>query len=213
MYNVNNIQSKPPRYGSAYPTVSRQSEVVTMSVPEDTTKRRRRGEAQRQIAHCLLKYKMAHRNSPTWEELAHDMGYSQRTCAHNIVQNAVRKNRANAPYLIDLGDKKVWMDIDEHGKPMVHYEGEDVQPLLRNEKRGLSPQRRKHSADVIRGLYRQQRGRCWWCGEELFGVYQIDHRVPLAKGGSDHEDNLCLACPRCNKIKSDKMPFEIGRLI
>lgn len=33
------------------------------------------------------------------------------------------------------------------------------------------------------------------------GKLQIDHIQPLAKGGSDSEDNLCLACELCNQYK------------
>jgi hypothetical protein len=33
---------------------------------------------------------------------------------------------------------------------------------------------------------------------------EIEHLIPLAKGGSDDEANLWLACPLCNGHKSDK---------
>lgn len=33
------------------------------------------------------------------------------------------------------------------------------------------------------------------------GRLQIDHIHPVAKGGSDTEDNLCLACELCNQYK------------
>lgn len=34
---------------------------------------------------------------------------------------------------------------------------------------------------------------------------EIEHILPLAKGGSDDEFNLWLACPLCNGHKSDKV--------
>jgi hypothetical protein len=33
---------------------------------------------------------------------------------------------------------------------------------------------------------------------------EIEHIVPIAKGGSDEEGNLWLACPLCNRHKGDK---------
>ena len=33
---------------------------------------------------------------------------------------------------------------------------------------------------------------------------EIEHIVPLSKGGSNKESNLWLACPICNRHKSDK---------
>ncbi len=37
------------------------------------------------------------------------------------------------------------------------------------------------------------------------GKLQIDHIQPIAKGGSDSEDNLCLACELCNQYKWTQM--------
>lgn len=66
----------------------------------------------------------------------------------------------------------------------------------------------------VKLLYKSQKGLCWWCSEPLLGVYQIDHRVPLAKGGDDNPGNLCLSCPNCNCLKSNKLPHEFnGRLL
>jgi 5-methylcytosine-specific restriction endonuclease McrA len=32
--------------------------------------------------------------------------------------------------------------------------------------------------------------------------YQIDHKVPIYKGGTNDLDNLCIACRDCNRYKS-----------
>ncbi len=34
---------------------------------------------------------------------------------------------------------------------------------------------------------------------------EIEHIIPLARGGTDDEMNLWLACPICNSHKSDKL--------
>ena len=33
---------------------------------------------------------------------------------------------------------------------------------------------------------------------------QVDHIVPQSAGGANSEKNLCLACPSCNRVKSDQ---------
>jgi 5-methylcytosine-specific restriction endonuclease McrA len=38
---------------------------------------------------------------------------------------------------------------------------------------------------------------------------EIEHIIPLARGGSDDEGNLWLACPICNGHKSDKIDGSI----
>ncbi len=69
--------------------------------------------------------------------------------------------------------------------------------------------------DRQKAMQTDKRGRlcCWWCGC-VISEYQIDHRIPLVKGGSNAPDNICLACPNCNRHKHDKLPHEWnGRLL
>jgi len=46
-------------------------------------------------------------------------------------------------------------------------------------------------------------GICQYCGEQSTDG-QIDHVVPLSRGGTDNIDNLKWACPRCNLSKGSK---------
>lgn len=62
----------------------------------------------------------------------------------------------------------------------------------------------------IRQMYEQQKGRCYWCEEELNGSYEIDHIIPLSKGGPHHLGNVCCACFSCNRSKHAKMPYEFS---
>jgi hypothetical protein len=48
------------------------------------------------------------------------------------------------------------------------------------------------------------RARCGYCSSHqrhLLGPLEVDHIVPLCRGGSGDEDNLWLACARCNRYK------------
>lgn len=70
----------------------------------------------------------------------------------------------------------------------------------------------------IEKMYETQKGLCWWrgpkCTVDLSLGYHIDHRVPLARGGTNWPNNLVLSCPNCNHSKNAKMPDEwIGRLL
>jgi 5-methylcytosine-specific restriction endonuclease McrA len=72
----------------------------------------------------------------------------------------------------------------------------------------------QHTAADIQVIYASQRGLCWWCSCELKDNYHVDHRVPLARGGSDAPENLVLTCPHCNISKGSKLPSEwAGRLL
>ncbi|MFK0733147.1 MAG: HNH endonuclease [Gloeotrichia echinulata GP01] len=60
-------------------------------------------------------------------------------------------------------------------------------------------------SETIRQRVRERaENRCEYClsnQDYIMGRLQIDHIQPLAKGGDDTEDNLCLACELCNQYK------------
>lgn len=64
-------------------------------------------------------------------------------------------------------------------------------------------------ADVEQ-MFRLQKGRCWYCGCKLTGKYEIDHRIPISRGGTNWPNNLCIACFACNRSKRNKLPHEWG---
>lgn len=44
--------------------------------------------------------------------------------------------------------------------------------------------------------------KCYWCRSLLeFDESTIDHRIPLARGGSDNPNNLVLSCGPCNHAR------------
>jgi len=49
-----------------------------------------------------------------------------------------------------------------------------------------------------------------YCKLDFFGPnkFQVDHFIPLSRGGSNYAINLVIACPDCNRAKSDRMPWE-----
>lgn len=53
-------------------------------------------------------------------------------------------------------------------------------------------------------IYRKTHGHCYLCGEFVdFDSFEIEHKVPLSKGGTNELSNLCPACHCCNTIKHD----------
>lgn len=65
-----------------------------------------------------------------------------------------------------------------------------------------------HSAAEIKDLIDKQKGKCWYCAVKL-KKYHVDHRIPLARGGSNGIENIVIACPPCNLRKGAKMPWEL----
>lgn len=49
--------------------------------------------------------------------------------------------------------------------------------------------------------------RCAYCRTAEFltaTTFEIEHIVPLARGGRSIYENLCFACPSCNRYKGDR---------
>lgn len=47
---------------------------------------------------------------------------------------------------------------------------------------------------------------CYWCGVFMPDGGEVDHVVPLAKGGDDGYGNLVPSCQNCNRVKQAGMP-------
>jgi 5-methylcytosine-specific restriction endonuclease McrA len=60
-------------------------------------------------------------------------------------------------------------------------------------------------------LLERHGGRCAYCGSD-FGI-EIDHRIPLNRGGSNTIENILPACRRCNRRKNQKTEEEFRELL
>lgn len=58
-------------------------------------------------------------------------------------------------------------------------------------------------------VYNASEGRCCLCGKFIpYDEFTIDHIIPLAKGGTNHENNLQCCCMECNRMKQDLLQHE-----
>lgn len=62
-------------------------------------------------------------------------------------------------------------------------------------------------AEVDRRVREAARHRCGYCLSPqrlVMARLEIEHIVPVARGGPSDESNLWLSCPLCNRAKSDR---------
>lgn len=63
--------------------------------------------------------------------------------------------------------------------------------------------RKPFSARFRFSIFTRDDFRCQYCGRRAPNVVlEVDHEVPVSRGGSDHESNLKTACKDCNAGKS-----------
>jgi 5-methylcytosine-specific restriction endonuclease McrA len=63
----------------------------------------------------------------------------------------------------------------------------------------------------LRQWLQDQKKVCHWCGARCVGKYDVDHIIPLSKGGKHEARNLCIACRTCNRRKHAKDPIDFAR--
>ena len=78
---------------------------------------------------------------------------------------------------------------------------ESKRAAVRNRRRRLQGAAGTHDAKDVEVLYKKQSGRCAGCQCTLAAGYHVDHKNPVARGGSNWPRNLQLLCARCNHRK------------
>lgn len=60
-------------------------------------------------------------------------------------------------------------------------------------------------------IFKRDKHECQYCG--TYKDLTIDHVVPQSKGGKASWNNLVAACKKCNALKGDKSPEEVGMFL
>lgn len=115
-------------------------------------------------------------------------------------------------------------------RELAALNGNPMRPLLLTEdqrkearriaRRNYKDRKRKAEGRMSNGivdrLLKLQKSKCPVCKELLVldgdMKFHIDHIVPLAKGGSNHDENIQLLCRDCNQEKNAIDPVEFMQL-
>jgi 5-methylcytosine-specific restriction endonuclease McrA len=68
-----------------------------------------------------------------------------------------------------------------------------------------------HTVAQIIDLAERQNHQCVYCKCSIAKIRHIDHRMPLALGGSNGIENIQLLCPSCNHRKQAKDPLKFAQ--
>ena len=114
------------------------------------------------------------------------------------------RTELKAAFDFNIGGKD---GVDMHLKSMPEVDLDDLDLALYvgGKPRAKRPSKR-YRDKYFNALYDAQEGQCWGClrryDERL--NYELDHLVPLARGGTNARDNFQVLCFICNKAKRDK---------
>jgi 5-methylcytosine-specific restriction endonuclease McrA len=102
--------------------------------------------------------------------------------------------------------------ISEFNKLYMKAKPEVMQSAQANRRARKLGSPEQHTSADIRKLFDLQRGKCAACKIKITNEaktknrFQVDHVVPLVRGGSNGRENLQLLCAKCNRTKHATPP-------
>lgn len=52
---------------------------------------------------------------------------------------------------------------------------------------------------------------CYYCKMKIIKTFDIDHKIPLCRGGENKIENLVISCPTCNRRKGKMTADEFSK--
>ncbi len=82
---------------------------------------------------------------------------------------------------------------------------EEQRTRVRNRRYRVHANGGTHTVEDIERLWTEQGGRCKYCRQMLDKSREVDHIIPVSKGGVNDPCNLQLLCRSCNRQKHDRI--------
>lgn len=91
-----------------------------------------------------------------------------------------------------------------------YYIDTSLDPTIYQDSDSGKIKRKNFSVNDRKNIYRKTNGCCYLCGEFVdFDSFEIEHEMPLAKGGTNNFSNLYCSCHTCNTMKNSIYPQEL----
>lgn len=152
--------------------------------------------------------------------------YLEKSRIHEEKNREKRKAQARERYAANKAHyqekTRIWRKnnpekVSEGHKKWVANNPEKAAAVYRAKRARKKNAAGSHTIEDIASIRDMQKDKCAICCTKLKGMGQIDHIMPLAKGGSDSRSNLQLLCSSCNAKKWAHDPIDymqsLGRLL
>lgn len=113
---------------------------------------------------------------------------------------------------------KRWRDTNkdrvlEYWRDYHQRNPEYARSSTRNRRARLRNAEGSHNANEILQMYKDQEALCAYCAVFLDNEFDVDHMVPLSRGGTNDWRNLALTCVNCNRRKRDLTAEEFWMIL
>jgi hypothetical protein len=125
------------------------------------------------------------------------------------IEAAFRKIGQDAP---DWTRRHIWTSGSTRSIPVADDMPDPHKPnraalrdaVARHDWKARVKRKRRVNVRMRRILVARANGQCWFCGRWVRdSSFEIDHDMPVTRGGRSVLSNLSALCHRCNKDKSD----------
>lgn len=129
-------------------------------------------------------------------------------------------------------EKEYWSDPERKEKKKAHVKKSMIKNMEKHKRKrkeylkteaGINTQRKagqvtrcKEKGAYIEhidplSLYHEQNGVCYMCLEQFdFKDMEMDHLIPISRGGKHEASNVKMCCKKCNLKKGVKLPEELS---
>jgi hypothetical protein len=176
--------------------------------------------ALKRAENCSVSIKKSRlrRKSQVWFKVGKNLYDLGKVPAQRVNRIEIGQRDYPAP-LLQIGERSYWRFADRYWWDNDGHSARDVYALLMarldRDRANLNraqaslnridaaPSRlRRHIPDDVRRfVFRRDGGRCSHCGAEH--ELQLDHIIPVSRGGSSVPENLQVLCGPCNRRKSN----------
>jgi len=122
--------------------------------------------------------------------------------SHQPIQGKIiKRNKLGMKYIIIRREGKdplkIFIEEIEEGS-IIPLDYEKIEIKNNNKKRSALPAKLRYK------ILKRDRFTCMSCGARAPDVeLEVDHKIPVSRGGTDDETNLITKCFNCNRGKGD----------
>ena len=127
-------------------------------------------------------------------------------CVFNVGTWVVYKSYDGLYYLYNSKNNKTITEKEISGltelSPYVIITEEEYDNLKTDNKKNVKIQKRSVTSLTKKMVASSQEWKCGTCEQTLDFTYEIDHHIPLFKGGTNEVSNLIALCRNCHGKKT-----------
>jgi 5-methylcytosine-specific restriction endonuclease McrA len=146
----------------------------------------------------------------TRPELTLQVSHTQEVSLRTLVLNAGYEPLSVVSFrralVLVMNGRAIIVESDQRN-PVRSADGSWERPSVIVLTRYVKMPHNRHVPVSRRGVLRRDGHRCAYCDS---AASTIDHVIPRSRGGKDEWENLVACCLKCNNIKGDRTPQEMG---